>query len=293
VGASEELGRHKDTSSLAPFFEAVRDHTCNAFVLNVLLCDPTAAATADTTTTSTNRSAPTTTDPSAAAARAGPVPVPAAAAAGAAAAASVDWHRDATLGLVGWASDAGVSPQLAHVVSVLYLHTPDDDDDDDEDDGEENGARGKEEDEKSNGAGDDDDEDDDDDDDDDGSANGASTWSRMRGGRLLLRHPKRPPRHAELRQRQLKQRGQLGEDEDCVVDLAVRPVKNRLVHFRGDAEHCVEAFATSGGSGGGSVLAGRRVSLVLEQYRVPPGHFDFTTRFELVDPKDYLRCFKD
>mmetsp|Transcript_76269 Transcript_76269/g.149404 ORF Transcript_76269/g.149404 Transcript_76269/m.149404 type:complete len:187 (-) Transcript_76269:211-771(-) len=133
----------------------------------------------------------------------------------------------------------------------------------------------------------------DDEDDDDGSANGASTWSRMRGGRLLLRHPKRPPRHAELRQRQLKQRGQLGEDEDCVVDLAVRPVKNRLVHFRGDAEHCVEAFATSGGSGGGSVLAGRRVSLVLEQYRVPPGHFDFTTRFELVDPKDYLRCFKD
>jgi hypothetical protein len=37
---------------------------------------------------------------------------------------SVGWHRDATLGLVPSASSAGVLPQLAHQVNVLYLHVP-------------------------------------------------------------------------------------------------------------------------------------------------------------------------
>jgi hypothetical protein len=31
------------------------------------------------------------------------------------------------------------------------------------------------------------------------------------------------------------------------------------------------------------------VSLVLEQYKVPIGSIEFTTRFEIVDPSDYQR----
>jgi hypothetical protein len=124
-------------------------------------------------------------------------------------------------------------------------------------------------------------------------------------------------------------KGEVAEEakEEAEVDMAVRPLKNRLVQFRGDAEHCVEAFTTTtvtkntrpaahrsnttrtstnttpGATSSapaatsrrksGSVFSGRRVSLVLEQYRVPPGHLDFTTRFEIVDPKDYLRCYNE
>ena len=34
---------------------------------------------------------------------------------------------------------------------------------------------------------------------------------------------------------------------------------------------------------------GHRVSLVLEQYRVPPGLREFTMHFEIVEGKDYER----
>jgi hypothetical protein len=115
--------------------------------------------------------------------------------------------------------------------------------------------------------------------------------------------------------------------EEAEEEAAVRPLKNRLVQFRGDAEHCVEAFTTttatnntrpaahrsnttsttttttSGATSSapaarsrresGSVFSGRRVSLVLEQYRVLPGQLDFTTRFEIVDPKNHLRCYNE
>ena len=47
----------------------------------------------------------------------------------------------------------------------------------------------------------------------------------------------------------------------------------------GGAEHAVEAFR------------GRRVSLVLEQYRVPPGLRPFTLDFEIVDGADYARAY--
>ena len=82
--------------------------------------------------------------------------------------------------------------------------------------------------------------------------------------------------------------------------VVVAPAENTLVRFRGDAYHRVQAFALpgEGGSGAGrsggeeseeefagtfdgaAALGRQRVSLVLEQYRIPASHYDMTKRFE-------------
>ena len=54
----------------------------------------------------------------------------------------------------------------------------------------------------------------------------------------------------------------LGDDVLHFEHAKVTPVENKLVRFRGDAHHRVLPFATS-------VQGGTRVSLVLEQYRLP------------------------
>jgi len=215
-GAKDALPTHPVTACLLPFFQAVRDSRCNAFVLNVLGCRMEASG--DSASSKESRRAPV-----------------------------VDWHRDATLGLTAAAHMAGVKPQLAHQVCVLYLSCP----------------------------------------------------QALQGGRLLLRSPSREPARQLRRQRHVVD-----------VDAAVSPAPNRLVRFRGDAEHAVEAFSQGGlahrsetkaaQSGGGptqqeidlTTPKGSptwRISLVLEQYRVPPGSYDYTVEFELVDPRDYRR----
>ena len=54
----------------------------------------------------------------------------------------------------------------------------------------------------------------------------------------------------------------LGDDVLHFEHAKVTPVENKLVRFRGDAHHRVLPFATS-------VQGGTRVSLVLEQHRLP------------------------
>lgn len=202
--ASGELAQHSDTQILLPYFEAARDPECNAFVLNCLVCSP-APATARATRTG-------------------------APAAGTAATA-VDWHRDATLALVPWAEQAGVKPQLAHQVDVLYIQVP-----------------------------------------------------PMVGGHLLLRDPRRPAWRVET---EASRSGAASNP----VDATVAPMENRKVSFRGDAEHCVTSFHAKGPGEADTTnsLMIERVSLVLEQYKVPVGSFDFTVQYELVDPRVYSK----
>ncbi|EGB02612.1 hypothetical protein AURANDRAFT_68721 [Aureococcus anophagefferens] len=93
------------------------------------------------------------------------------------------------------------------------------------------------------------------------------------GGELCLREPARPLwRRDAARPRP--------------VDRKIRPRANRLVVFRGDAEHAVAAFAPAASGG---AFGGARVSVVLEQYAVPPGLRPFTIDFEIVDGADYAR----
>ena len=136
---------------------------------------------------------------------------------------AVDWHRDATLALVPWADQAGVKPQLAHQVDVLYMQVP-----------------------------------------------------PMVGGHLLLRDPRRPAWRAE---------GAVARSKTSTnaVDARVAPAENRKVTFRGDAEHCVASYESPEAAG----LVSERESLVLEQYKVPVGSFEFTVQFEVVDPRAY------
>jgi len=63
------------------------------------------------------------------------------------------------------------------------------------------------------------------------------------------------------------------------VDAIVSPKNNRLCIFRGDAEHCVNSFSGSG----------NRVSIVLEQYKVPPGETPFLVEFEEVQQAEYMK----
>ena len=92
------------------------------------------------------------------------------------------------------------------------------------------------------------------------------------GGELCLRNADRPPWRSE--------RG--------VIDREVAPKPNRLAVFRGDAEHAVRRV-TNVTKADASFPKGHRVSLVLEQYRVPPGLREFTMHFEIVEGKDYER----
>ena len=116
----------------------------------------------------------------------------------------------------------------------------------------------------------------------------------MVGGTLDLRDPARPPWRT----------APPGAERDA-VDATVVPRANRMARFRGDAEHAVASHALSGGDAAVAAVAagadgadedgwagvGDRVSLVLEQYKVPIGSVDFTTRFELVNPADYHRAY--
>ena len=92
------------------------------------------------------------------------------------------------------------------------------------------------------------------------------------GGELCLRNADRPPWRSE--------RG--------VIDREVAPKQNRLAVFRGDAEHAVRRV-TNVTKADAAFPKGHRVSLVLEQYRVPPGLREFTMHFEIVEGKDYER----
>ena len=69
------------------------------------------------------------------------------------------------------------------------------------------------------------------------------------------------------------------------IDREVAPKSNRLAVFRGDAEHAVRRV-TNVTKADAAFPKGHRVSLVLEQYRVPPGLREFTMHFEIVEGKD-------
>lgn len=58
--------------------------------------------------------------------------------------------------------------------------------------------------------------------------------------------------------------------------------------FRGDAEHAVRRV-TNVTEADAAFPQGHRVSLVLEQYMVPPGLREFTLPFEIVEGRDYDR----
>jgi hypothetical protein len=64
--------------------------------------------------------------------------------------------------------------------------------------------------------------------------------------------------------------------EESVADVEpgakLVPRENRLVIFRGDAYHRVKPFS--------SLEGGRRISIVLEAYKIPPNHYESTTRYE-------------
>jgi hypothetical protein len=123
----------------------------------------------------------------------------------------------------------------------------------------------------------------------------------MRGGQLLLRHPNRDRAALEAAAAATagdSEGGGTGGEafEAAAVDVAVAPRPNRAVTFRGDAEHCVQAFATGGGQplfsrASSSSPSPWRASVVLEQYAVAPGRYDATLRFELVKPEEYLRAY--
>ncbi|GMI32969.1 hypothetical protein TrCOL_g13813 [Triparma columacea] len=70
--------------------------------------------------------------------------------------------------------------------------------------------------------------------------------------------------------------------EDKAIDELIVPKSNCCCVFRGDAEHAVQAHKSECG--------GSRISIVLEQYRVPTGTQPWLTEFEVVDPKDFARC---
>ncbi|KAK7235542.1 hypothetical protein SO694_00069195 [Aureococcus anophagefferens] len=88
------------------------------------------------------------------------------------------------------------------------------------------------------------------------------------GGELCLREPARPLwRRDAARPRP--------------VDRKIRPLQPpRRVHRWATREHAVAAFAPAASGG---AFGGARVSVVLEQYAVPPGLRPFTIDFEIVD----------
>ncbi|GMH90835.1 hypothetical protein TrVE_jg1302 [Triparma verrucosa] len=96
----------------------------------------------------------------------------------------------------------------------------------------------------------------------------------MEGGELVLRNVDREALRGEERY------GRGKEGVEIEVDAVVEPKNNFSVKFRGDAEHAVKAFrnTTMG-----------RVSLVLEQYKVPVGDKGWLLEFELVEPGKYKR----
>ncbi|KAJ1449672.1 hypothetical protein M885DRAFT_622353 [Pelagophyceae sp. CCMP2097] len=88
------------------------------------------------------------------------------------------------------------------------------------------------------------------------------------GGDLCLRKTQRRPYR---------------DDASRAIDRHVRPAPNRLVSFNGGAEHAVAAHRPTENS------ESDRISLVLEQYRVPRGLIGETVSFEIVKPEDYRR----
>ncbi|GMI03677.1 hypothetical protein TrRE_jg6745 [Triparma retinervis] len=69
--------------------------------------------------------------------------------------------------------------------------------------------------------------------------------------------------------------------EDKAIDERIVPKSNCCCIFRGDAEHAVQAHKSECG--------GSRISVVLEQYRVPTGTQPWLSEFEVVDPNDFVR----
>ena len=104
------------------------------------------------------------------------------------------------------------------------------------------------------------------------------------GGALLLRKPKRPPWRACWRMRDADP----PPDDYIDVDERLLPAPNRLVEFRGGAEHAVEAFSYDEDEAQFHTFKGDRVSLVLEQYVVPDGLKADLVDFEVVDAQRYV-----
>jgi len=90
----------------------------------------------------------------------------------------------------------------------------------------------------------------------------------IKGGELHLRNVSRP----------LWRRS---DDKDKEIDHRIPPRENNLCVFRGDAEHAVQKF--------NSERKENRISVVLEQYKVPIADVSWLLDFEVVDQRNYLR----
>jgi len=86
----------------------------------------------------------------------------------------------------------------------------------------------------------------------------------MEGGRLRLYEHKR-----------CLALDKIGDGEPLCADsspsMTVMPVENTMVQFRGDAFHGVETYKAQG----------NRVSLVLEQYKIPRAYQEYLVKFKL------------
>ena len=93
----------------------------------------------------------------------------------------------------------------------------------------------------------------------------------IEGGELCLRRPTRDEGGNNVTYK---------KDDSKRIDAEVGPVENVLCRFRGDAEHAVRTFSSS---------KGNRISLVLEQYKIPKGDESFLLEFETVQQHDYMK----
>jgi hypothetical protein len=97
----------------------------------------------------------------------------------------------------------------------------------------------------------------------------------LSGGELHLRDP--------MKRKLWREEG----DDDFGVDVKIKPVENMAVVFNGQAEHAVTGHHSSSPASGESSQP--RLSLVLEQYRIPVGDVPCLAEFEVVDAREYVR----
>mmetsp|Transcript_20733 Transcript_20733/g.64059 ORF Transcript_20733/g.64059 Transcript_20733/m.64059 type:complete len:250 (-) Transcript_20733:113-862(-) len=111
-------------------------------------------------------------------------------------------------------------------------------------------------------------------------------WLRRHGTKAMKRHQRRRRSEEEASTTREEEEESLRAEEsrNVVNATIVAPKTNRRVTFRGDAHHRVRPFSSSSQGGGG-----RRVSVVLEQYRVP---HSFLARFFLFF-RPYLEQLRD
>ena len=115
----------------------------------------------------------------------------------------------------------------------------------------------------------------------------------MIGGELMLRKSGRPLRFGRGEKEEEEEAATGDEDAGPVADEIVTPKENVAAIFRGDAEHAVRTFftrstSTTGSGGSEGTLEGMRVSVVLEQYKVPIGDVPWLVEFEVVNSSNYV-----